>query len=210
MRLYAALMAMAIFAGCSSGNESPAGNAGSSAPTQPAANAIQALPGRAAFQKTYISARGWQPDAMPYEEHSQPTKEAPGEDGKAAVWTAGFGSASRGLAKTFTWSGIDAPDAPPRGMTPSAEDEFNPKNSSTHTFDLGFLKIESDQAYKIAQEHGGKKLTDKNPKILIAYRLAWSQRDNELEWHVLYGGEDDPKLAVAINATTGQFIRIEK
>ena len=142
------LVALAGVVGCSSGNEGQPSTP-STGPSQPAANATQALFGRAAFQKTYISARGWQPDAMPYEEHSQPTKEVPGEDGKAAVWTAGFGSANRGLAKTFTWSGITASDAPARGMTPSAEDTFDPRNSSTHTFDLGFLKIESDAAYKI-------------------------------------------------------------
>lgn len=203
------LVALAGIVGCSSGNESQPSNT-SSGPAQPAVEQTQALLGRAAFQKTYISARGWQADAMPYEEHSQPTKEVPGEDGKAAVWTAGFGSASRGLAKTFTWSGINASDAPARGMTPSAEDTFNTRNSSTRTFDLGFLKTESDAAYKTAQEHGGKKLTDKDPKMPVAYRLGWSQRDNELEWHVMYGGDTDPKLSIAINATTGQFVRIEK
>jgi hypothetical protein len=197
------LVALAGIVGCSSGNESQPGNTSSSS-APPAAQETQALLGRAAFQKTYISARGWQPDAMPYEEHSQPTKEVPGEEGKAAVWTAGFGSVNRGLAKTFTWSGIT------HSMTPSAEDTFDPRNSSTHTFDLGFLKTESDAAYKIAQEHGGKKLTDRDPKIPIAYRLGWSQRDNTLEWHVMYGGDADPKLTVAINATTGQFVRIEK
>jgi len=198
--IYAAIMAV-FLAGCSSGNNQAPTKAGETQNAAAAKKVATSL-GRAAFQKTYISARGWAADATPYNEQSQPTADATGADGASAVWSAGFGSASRGLAKTFTWSGADG------SITPSAEDTFNPGNSSTHTFDLGFLKVESDEAYKIAQEHGGKKLTDKDSKIPISYYLGWSPHDNVLEWHLSYG--DPPKLRVAINATTHQFIRVEK
>jgi hypothetical protein len=198
-----ALLALALITGCNTGNQ-PARSESKQAAATPA---TEAELGRAAFQKTYIAARGWASDAMPYNEYSQPTSEVPGEGGKSAVWTAGFGSAAKGLAKTFTWSGTNAPDAPARGITPSAEDTFNPRNISTRTFDLGFLKVESDQAFQIAQQHGGKKLTEKNSNIPVTYRLGWSGRDNQLQWHVIYG---DNQLSVAINATTGQFVRIEK
>jgi len=34
----------------------------------------------------------------------------------------------------------------------------------------------------------------------------WNHNTNELVWHVIYTG----KLRVAVNASTGEFIRVEK
>jgi len=205
------LLAALLVTGCSGNNKPVGGEAAKPAPAEPAVRPTESLLGRAAFQKTFIAARGWQRDAEPYLEISQPTKEVSGGDGKAAVWTASYGSPDRGLAKTFTWSGTDAPDAPARGLNPTPEDSFAPGNSSTHTFDLAYLKTDSDQALKIAQDHGGKKLLDKNPKLPVFYRLHWESRDTALVWHVMYGGRGgDSKLSVAVNASTGQYMRVER
>jgi len=111
----------------------------------------------------------------------------------------------------MAWSGSDAEDAPSRGINPGAEDPFNPANSYTRTFDLAFLKSDSDSAFAAAQAHGGKKLLAKNPALPVVYRLGWNSRDNALVWHVLYGGTGtDQRLAVAVNASSGQFIRVER
>src|ERR1700746_4038768 len=97
--LFAVLAALAL-AGCSSGNQqqSSASSETKSKPaaTQPTAKATETKPGRAAFQETFIAARGWARDAQPFLEESQPTSDATGNDGKSAVWTARFGSVMRG------------------------------------------------------------------------------------------------------------------
>ena len=211
MRLFAAgALLAAICVGCSSGNK----QAGSEKPTSPAvpqAKPTEALLGRVAMQQCYITARGWAADAQLFSLQSQPTREVTGIGGKSTIWTASFGSQSRATAKTITWSGTDAEDAPSRGINPGAEDPYNPSNSSTRTFDLAFLKSDSDQAFLAAQAHGGKKLLEKKPKLPIVYRLGWDPRQNALVWHVLYGGTGtDQRLAVAVNASTGQFIRVER
>jgi len=204
-----AALLLAILSGCS-GNDSSSGGS-SNAPAKPAAKATQTLTGRAAFQQTYVSARGWATDAKPYLEESQPTKEVTGSDGKSAVWTARFGSASRGLTKSYTWSGSSASDAPTRGVMGSAEDSFSAGNSSTRTFDLGFLKVDSNDAIEVAQKHGGKKLLDKDPSMPIYYRLRWDASNNGLVWNVMYGATGSgSKLNVQLDASTGQFIRIQK
>lgn len=163
--------------------------------------------GRIAFQRMYIQAHGWAPDAQGYLEESQPTTEVNGIDGKSAVWSASFGSPSKGSAKSFTWSGTDAQDAPPRGILPGSDDSFSPTNSSTRIFDLGFLRSDTDQAFKVAQEHGGKDLLAKDPTLPVQYRLEWSSRDNTAAWHVIYG---QSKLSVAVNATSGEYLRVDK
>jgi len=167
--------------------------------------------GRVAFQRLYLSARNWAPDARPFRLESEPTKEANGADGKAGVWRGSFASVARRAVKSFMWSGITSDDAPARGITPGTEDTFNPSNTSTQPFDFGFLKVDSDKAFEVAQQHGGKKITDKTPNQPIKYELDWAPRNNELIWHVIYGSSDvDAKLRVAVDASTGSFLRVEK
>jgi hypothetical protein len=109
------------------------------------------------------------------------------------------------------WSGTDAPDAPPRGINPGSEDNYSPTNSSTQVFDIAFLKVDSDKALEIAQKHGGEKILEKAPDTPILYLLDWNHNTNELTWHVIYGeSRDEAKLRVAVNASTGEFIRVEK
>jgi hypothetical protein len=41
--------------------------------------------------------------------------------------------------------------------------------------------------------------------------LNWSGVTNELIWHVIYGSSpEDAKLRVAVNASNGEFLRVEK
>ena len=49
---------------------------------------------------------------------------------------------------------------PERGVSHGTEDTYNPSNSSTHVFDMQFLKIDSDKAFTEAQKHGGEALLE--------------------------------------------------
>ena len=109
------------------------------------------------------------------------------------------------------WSGSTAENAPSRGVNPGNEDNYTPSNSSTQIFDSAFLKIDSDQAFATAQKHGGDKILEKSPDTPVVYSCDWNHNTNELVWHVIYGsGRDQSKLTVAINASSGEFIRVEK
>jgi hypothetical protein len=197
------LLAMALWAGCSSGPATPA--------EKPQPKAVEFITGRAAFQKLYGAAHGWAPDAEPFRIESRLTADSKGQGGKAAVWRASFASARQHNAKPYEWSGTDAPDAPSRGVSPGVEDSYTPSNASTQIFQVGFLKVDSDQAFELAQKHGGDKLLQKNPDTPVLYLLDWSSPTSALVWHVFYGpSRDDAKLKVDLNATTGEFIGVEK
>jgi hypothetical protein len=74
-----------------------------------------------------------------------------------------------------------------------------------------FLKTDTDKAFAIAQEHGGEKLLQKEPGTPVLYVLDWNHLTNELLWHVIYGADrETAKLRVAVNASTGVFMRVEK
>jgi hypothetical protein len=206
-KLLMAMLVLALWmvAGCTSQPSTPAES------EKPVPKAAELQTGRYAFQKLYVSARGWARDAQPYRLESQLTSDSKGKNGKADVWHGSFASPAGRGTKTYVWSGTDAQDAPARGINPGTEDSYSPTNSSTQVFDMGFLKVDSDKALELAQQHGGDKLMEKAADTPILYALDWNHATNALVWHVIYGSSrDDAKLVVDVNATTGEFIRVEK
>jgi len=202
-----AIAMAAVLAGCSS-NPQPAEKPAAAKPEPPK---TEVLTGRVAFQKLFVTARSWAPDAQPFRLESEAVQQASRIDGKAGIWRGSFASPGKRAVKPYIWSGISGPDAPERGVSPGTEDTFNPNNTSTRPFDFAFLKSDSDQAFEVAQAHGGKKLVDANPQQPIKYLLSWNASTNELLWHVIYGtSEMDAKLRIAVDASTGSFLRVEK
>ena len=66
-------------------------------------------------------------------------------------------------------------------------------------------------ALATAQKHGGDKILEKTPDTVVSYACDWNRNTNELVWHVMYGtSRESAKLTVAVNASTGDFIRVEK
>ncbi len=216
--LLLAVSALALLCSCSSDNK-PAET--KSAPAKAEKKEPMLDTGREAFQKMYISAHQWAPDAKPYKLESVANSESNGKDGKATVWRSGFASLARRGLKSFLWSGSQLPDAPSTGVSSGVEDTYNPSNSSTLTFDFAFLKVDSDKAYEVAMKHGGEKLMAAKPakskakdsegEMPITYTLDWNPRENVLTWHVIFGSDaQNAKLRIAVNASTGEYIRTEK
>lgn len=204
-KLLFAVFALACMTGCTSEAPKPAQT------EKPQPKPAEFQTGRVAFQKAYIAARGWARDAQPYRLESLPASDSKGLDGKADLWRASFGSAAQRSAKPYVWSGTDASDAPSRGVNPGTEDSYNPSNASTQVFDAAFLKIDSDKAFELGQQHGGDKLLQNSPDTPVLYMVDWNRSENALVWHVIYGtSRDDAKLVVDVNATTGEFMRVEK
>jgi len=197
-----AIAIAAVLAGCSS-NPQPAEKPAAAKPEPPKP---ELLTGRVAFQKLFVTARSWAPDAQPFRLESETVTQAPGTDGKAGIWRGYFASPSKRALKPYLWSGISGPEAPEHGVSPGTEDTFNPTNTSTRPFDVGFLKSDSDKAFQVAQEHGGKRLVDADPQKPIKYTLQWDSGSNELVWHVNYGTSGGlGRLSVTVDASTGAF-----
>jgi len=196
-RVALVLFCLAVASGCTSGSNPP-----ERAKPKPA----EPLTGRSAFQQLYISARGWAPDARPYQLQSQPASDNKGRDGKATLWRGAFSSAAQSSSRPYVWSGVESQDTP-RGVTPGTQDSYMPGNA----FDVAFLKVDSDQAFGVAQKHGGDKILQENPDTPVSYLLDWNRGENNLVWHVIYGnGRNDAKLVADVDASTGLFLRKEK
>jgi hypothetical protein len=54
-------------------------------------------------------------------------------------------------------------------------------------------------------------MLEAEPDTPVFYLLEWNRQTNELLWHVIYGADRaTAKLRVAVNASTGEFSRVEK
>lgn len=199
------LALLALLGACSSESNKPAEQA------KPEVKGPELITARSGFQKVYVAARGWNQDARPYRLESAVTTDGNGHDGKWAIWRGSFASPAARVTRTYTWSGSSADGAPARGVSFGIEDSYNASNSSTQIWDMAFLKIDSDQAVETAQKHGGDKVLEKAPDTPVTFVCDWNHNTNELVWHVIYGAQrEGAKLVVAINASTGEFIRVEK
>jgi len=192
-----AILAAGLLSGCSSEPSKPA------TAEKPQPKAPEAITGSSAFYKCFSSARLWAPDAQPYRAESGGSASSKGQDGKAAEWRVGFASPSHRAIKSFTWANGD--------ISHGVDDTYSPSNSSTQIFNVQFLKTDTDKAFAVAQEHGGDKLLQKEPDTPMLYVLEWNRQENSLLWHVIYGTDrETAKLRVAVNASTGEFFRVEK
>lgn len=195
-KLVVALVALALMTACSSEPSKPSE---AEKPKPP-----EALTGRSAFQKCYIAARNWARDAQPYRLESVLTGDSKGREGKSLVWRAGFASPTQlHNVRTYTWTNGD--------VSFGVEDTYSPTNTSTTVFDIQFLKVDSSQALETAQKHGGDKLLEKAPDTPVLYILNWDRQANGLVWHVIYGTDPmSAKLRVEVNASSGDFMMVEK
>jgi hypothetical protein len=183
--------------GCSSEPAKPT-TAETSQPKAP-----QTTTGSSAFFKCYVSARGWAGDVQPYRVESHAAADAKGRDGKSEDWSVGFASASLHSVKSYSWTNGD--------ISHGVEDTYSPSNSTTQVFDVQAIKVDTDKAFAVAQEHGGSQLLQKEPDTPVLYVLDWNRPSNRVLWHVVYGtNPETAKLRVAVNATTGEFVRVEK
>lgn len=208
------LSAALLLGGCSSKtettNESQAAKTEKKAETKAPAAEPEYKTGREAFQNLYATSRGWARDAQPIRMDSRPQK-TDKHDGKASVWVATFASAQQSGIRNYSWSGVNVEGAPEPGVTPGSVDTYSVSNLSTRPFDFNFLKIDSDKALEVANKKGGAALLKKEPDTRIRYKLVWEPSKNRLLWHVIYGmNESDAKLQVWVNATSGDFVKVEK
>lgn len=203
--LFLLVAVIMLLLGCDSAPEKSASAAGASQQKQ-----TEVQTGRFALQKMIAPARLWAADAQPIRMTSSASKDNLGHNGQSGFWQTTFASPARQRSEGFSWSGLVGPDAPQRGVDHSSEDSFNPGNRSTQPFDLAFLKVDSNQAFDMAQQHGGKQVLEKNPNQEVVYILDWDPRTEELRWHVIYGNSpNNSQLTVIVNAATGGFMHKE-
>ena len=167
----------------------------------PGKGSVDWVTGREALQSIMQTVKQWSPDAEVIRLYSGICKKAPHE-GVCNEWRTVVVSLSRKQATGFYWL---------RGsVTQSEVTDYKPLDRQLPV-EVTRIRADSDTAFRVAKEHGGKPLLERNPEIEIRYAMMLDKNVGQLIWLVLYDikGTDlaSAKLHVAINAETGQFIQ---
>ena len=166
---------------------------------------VEPLTGRQAFQQMYPQARGWAPDAQPLQISSLNLAQMKADKGKAGVWQVIFVSLSRGKAKTYTWSAVEAEGNLHEGVFGGTEEDYTPRGDSS-PFAIAAIKVDSDEAYTTAAKESADYIK-KNPDKPVIFLMELGKRFPDVTWRVIWGdsvGTSD--YSVFVDGTTGQYL----
>ncbi len=174
---------------------------------KPVPKAPVALTGREAFQQMYPQARGWAPDAQPLEIRSVNLAQVKAEPGKAGAWQVIFVSASRGKAKTYTYSSVESDGGLHEGVFGGIEEDYSPRSDEV-PFLIAAIKVDSDEAYKTAAEKSAEYLK-KNPAKPVMFLMAQTRRFPDVTWRVIWGDSvATSDYSAFVDGTTGKLLQI--
>ncbi len=175
------------------GKKSEGGAAKSSVPQGP-------ISGRTAFWEMYHAAHAWAPDIQPLALESKEIPSIKNADGKAAMWSATFGSPSLHQFRTYSYSIADSkPDIVQGIMIGRAQPWGGPVDTAL-TFDTADFAVDSDAAYQTALTQG------KNPGKSVSFTLGNASRFAGPVWYVFWG-EKKSGYSVYVSAKTGAIVK---
>jgi len=149
----------------------------------------------------------WAADAMPVNVESEPNSEANGQDGKATVWTATFGSMQRGEIRTFHWSGSLEANAPVSGVSAAPMQSAMTPDMASRMFQAFLLKTDTDQMAANAQKHGGEAILKKFPDQQMKYVVVFDSKSNAPVCYVIFGEDLKKNNGYGVfNAMSGNFL----
>lgn len=164
----------------------------------------EALTGRQAFQRMYPQARGWAPDAQPLQIQSLNLAQVKTEQGKAGAWQVIFVSPSRGKAKTYTYSAVEA-DNLHEGVFGGTEEDYTARGDSS-PFLMAAIKVDSDEAYTTAAKNSTDYIK-KNPDKPVIFLMQLTKRFPDVTWRVVWGGSvGTSDYSVFVDGSTGQYL----
>lgn len=174
------------------------------APPKKAEAPPEPVTGRHAFQQMYPQVRTWALDALPVQLESINLAQVKAENGKAGAWQATFYSPSLGRSKMYTWSAVESPGNLHKGVFGGPDEAARvPK-----TFPLAAIRVDSDEAYKVALGKSAA-YVKKNPNKPVIFILELSNRFPQLTWRVLWGDSvSSSDYSVFVDAATGQFLEV--
>jgi hypothetical protein len=170
----------------------------SAAPQEP-------IPAKNAFLEMYKSARAWAPDLVPLAVESKVVPDVKNEAGKAAMWSATFGSASKHEARVFSYSVAAHPPDIYKGVTVGNSRPWGGPVPAALPFDSADFNVDSDAAYQTALAQANAWVS-KNPGKDVSLSLGNASRFPAPVWYVQWGDKKSG-YSVFVNAKSGAVVK---
>lgn len=192
-------LALLVMTACSGAPKPEAATTETAAPTAP-------VSGKTAFWQMYKQAYSWANDIVALKLES---KELPGvknEGGKAAMWSATFGSAAKHAAVVITYAvAAHAPDIS-KGIDVGSPFPWGGPTRDVMPFQTSDFMIDSDAAYKTAEAEADawlKKHPDKEATFLLGNNPT---RFSAPVWYIVWG-DNKSGYAAFVSAISGSLVK---
>lgn len=194
----AVIAAVLLMTACSESDKTSATANQSSGPAAP-------VSGKTAFWEMYKSAHAWANDIVPLKLES---KEIPGiknDSGKAAMWSATFGSPRKGQAVVLSYAITAHPPDIYKGVTADHPVTWAGPTHDIMPFQNSDLQVDSDAAYQTALADAQPWLKKHQGKD-VSFLLGNATRFSAPVWYVLWG-DSKSGYSVYVNAVTGKVTK---
>ncbi|MBZ5505769.1 MAG: hypothetical protein LAO78_09795 [Acidobacteriia bacterium] len=198
----AVLACILLFTSCSQPPKaSPKGEAEAAKASVPAGP----VSGKTAFWEMYKSAHAWATDKVPLTLESKTVAGVKNESGKAAMWTATFGSPRKHEARTFTYAvAAQDPDIA-KGVSVGRALPWSGPTQSAMPFDTADFSVDSDGAYQTALAQAAdwvKRHPGKEPSLAMGN----ASRFDGPVW-LVHWGDQKSGYAVYVSAKSGAVVK---
>jgi hypothetical protein len=183
----------------------PAGEAKPESAAKAASAPEQPVSGKTAFWEMYKSAHSWAADLVPLKLESKAVPGIKNEAGKAAIWTATFGSPRRQEARVFTYSVVSRSPDVYKGVTVSNPLPWTGPTPAALTFTTSDFAVDSDAAYTTASAQAATWVKS-HPGKDVSFTLGNASRFPAPVWYVLWGDQKSG-YSVFVNAKTGAVVK---
>ena len=170
---------------------------------------LEPLTGQTALYKMFQVARSWAgPDTEVLKMTSGFLSQASDVPrGKAALWQATFTSASRGQARSYTYSIVeDLPANLHRAVFAGLEEGWSGSSGVNTPFLIAAVKVDTDAAYQTALGQAAD-YEKKSPGKPISLLLEKNQKFPDPVWRVIWGESvGTSNFSIFVDASTGLFL----
>ena len=172
------------------------------APEKPA----EPVGGQYALHQMYTVARSWAPDVQVLQLRSIPIEEVKDGPGKSGAWQATFVSASRRMARSYTYTVEESSGNLHKGTFAGPEQSWSGPRGKQTPFLMAAVKIDSTAAYETAMKRSAE-YVKKNPDMPISYLLEGGEFPNPA-WRVIWGTSvGTSNYSIFVDASLGDYLR---
>lgn len=161
---------------------------------------------KTAFWEMYKSAHAWSADILPLTIEAKTISGIKNEEGKAAMWSATFGSPSRRQFTTYTYAVVAHPPDVRKGVTAAEALPWAGPTPEALAFQSSDLAVDSDEAYKTAAAKAAAWLKEHPGKELTEIKLGAANRFPGPVWLFQWGDKKDGFFTF-VSASTGKALK---
>ncbi|MFB3777048.1 MAG: hypothetical protein ACE141_05530 [Bryobacteraceae bacterium] len=164
--------------------------------------------GLTGLYRMYAMARQWAPDAQLLRARSIRLSEVKSDGGKSGAWEATFVSESGRMARSYTFSVVEAQGNLHEGVFAGQQEGYSGPTAQVRPFPINVARVDSEKAYETAMKKG-EEYAKKHPDVPISFLLELVPGQTNPTWRVIWGESVATSgYSVLVDAATGEVVQI--